>query len=99
MASLRAQADAAKWPPILDMDQLFVPVRKGCPPSAGVGWLSRSERGELGRDLTHGRLRVTEEHRGLRVEIELVLDPSEAGVHRALDHDHRLAVGNLEDRH
>ena len=31
--------------------------------------------------------------------VELVFDAREAGVHRALDHDHRVAVGDLEDRH
>ena len=46
-----------------------------------------------------GRLRVAEQHRRLRVVVELVFDAREAGVHRALDHDHRLAVVDLEDRH
>src|ERR1700722_12178766 len=55
--------------------------------------------GQLGRDLAHSRLGVPEEHARLGIVVELVFDAGKAGVHRALDHDHGLAVADLEDRH
>src|SRR6266566_4165122 len=58
-----------------------------------------SDLAELRGDLCHGELRVAEQHRGLRVVVELVFDAGETWVHRALDDDHRAAVRDLEDRH
>src|SRR5438067_258311 len=51
---------------------------------------------ELRADLADRALGVAEQHRGLGVVVELVFDAREAGVHRALDHDHRAAVGDFE---
>src|SRR6476660_9768246 len=58
-----------------------------------------SDLGELRCDLGHGGLRVAEQHRRLRVVVELVFDACETRVHRALDDAHREAVRDLEDRH
>src|SRR6478736_5854088 len=44
-------------------------------------------------------LRVGEEHPRLRVRVELVVDAGVALAHRALDHDDRLRVVDIEDRH
>src|SRR3990172_8654256 len=44
-------------------------------------------------------LRIREEHPGLRVVVELVVDAGVAGGHRALDDDDRPGVVDVEDRH
>src|ERR1700731_4500019 len=49
----------------------------------GPPW--RSDVRQLRGDLGDGRLRIAEHHRGLGVEVELVLDARESRVHRALD--------------
>src|SRR5438105_9788075 len=54
------------------------------------GWeLERLHRGdEIGQAL----LRISEEHAGLGVDVELVVDACVAAAHRALDDDDRLRV-------
>lgn len=44
-------------------------------------------------------LGITEEHRGALGEEERVLDTGETGVHRTLEHDDRLRLVDVEDRH
>src|SRR5215475_7616378 len=44
-------------------------------------------------------LRVAEQHHRLRVVEERVLDAGEARVHAALEHDHRLRLVDIQDRH
>src|SRR4051794_11993872 len=45
---------------------------------------------DLGQHLGDRRLRVAEQHLGVLLVVELVLDAREAGVHRALEDDHRV---------
>ena len=47
----------------------------------------------------HGLLRVAEQQRGVLVVEERVVDAGEAGVHRALEHDHLPGLVHVEDRH
>src|SRR3712207_7681730 len=44
-------------------------------------------------------LGVPEQHLGLGVVVELVVDTGETWVHRALEHDDRLRLVDVEDRH
>src|SRR5271154_677793 len=59
---------------------------------APAGPAPASDVRELCRYLRDRRLRVPEQHGGLRLVVELVFDACEPGVHRALDHDHRMTV-------
>ena len=52
-------------------------------------------RGQCGQPV----LRVGEQHPGLGVGVELVVDAGVAASHRALDDDDRLGVVDVEDRH
>src|SRR5713101_7779294 len=54
---------------------------------------------ELVHDARDRFLRVAEQHPGLRVEVELVVDAGEAGLHRALDDNDVLRLVDVEDRH
>src|SRR2546428_6938335 len=63
-------------------------------------WLGRLCRlFELVHDARDGLLRVAEEHPGFRVEVELVVDAGEAGLHRTLDYDDVLGLVDVQDRH
>ena len=50
-------------------------------------------------DLGDGGFCVTEEHRGLLVEVQVVVDAGESGAHRALEHDDGPRLVHVEDRH
>ncbi len=53
----------------------------------------------LRHQLRQRRLRVAEQHRARRRVVQVVVDPGEAGLHRALEHDHLSRLVDLEDRH
>ena len=53
----------------------------------------RLDRFDAGDQPLDRLLRVAEEHRRLRVEVELVLDPGEARIHAPLEDDHVLRAG------
>src|SRR5258705_12748549 len=59
----------------------------------------RSQNLQLLGDFGDRGFRVTEEHRGLRVEVQLVVDARESGAHRTLEHDDRPRLVHVEDRH
>src|SRR5882757_8281282 len=59
----------------------------------------RSERFHIRRELGDRGLGVAEQHHGLRVDEEWVFDPGEPWGHRALEHDGRLRLVDVEDRH
>src|SRR5918999_1933200 len=66
------------------------------PPSPGRRSLERLDRrDEVGQAL----LRVGEEHPGLRVRVQLVVDARVAAAHRALDDHDRPGLVDVEDRH
>src|SRR3954447_2604812 len=50
-------------------------------------------------ELLDRRLCVAEQHYGLRIEEEGVLDPREARVHAALQHDNLLRLVDVQDGH
>src|ERR1700687_3414173 len=50
-------------------------------------------------DASDGFLRVAEQHAGLRIEIEIVVDAGEARLHRPLDDDDVLRLIDVEDGH
>src|SRR5213594_2507037 len=54
---------------------------------------------ELVHDAGDRFLRVAEQHPGLRVEVELIVDAGEAGLHRAFDDDDVLSLVDVQDRH
>src|SRR5207249_4323321 len=51
---------------------------------------------QLRDHLRHRLLRIAEEHAGLRIEIQIVVDPREAGLHRTLDDDDVLRLIDVE---
>src|SRR5437870_193262 len=65
----------------------------------------RQETGELVAalhrrgDLAERLLGVAEDHHRLRQHEELVLDARESGFHGPLQHDHRLGLVHVQDRH
>ncbi len=65
------------------------------PCEAAVGVLDL----HLGRDLGGRLLGVREQHRGVVAVEEVVVDSGEAGAQGALDHDHLVRLGDLDDRH
>src|SRR5918997_5339189 len=58
-----------------------------------------SQRLELLGDIDYRGLGVAEQHRGLLVIEQRVVDAGETAAHRALEHDHPLALVQVEDRH
>src|SRR4051812_26855625 len=54
---------------------------------------------QLRHDAADGLLRIAEQHSGLWVEVQIVVDAREAGLHRALDDDDVLRLVDVEDRH
>src|SRR4051812_3008851 len=78
-----------------------LPVRRGCGKGsfAPDGPTRALQRLELLGDLRDRRLGVPEEHRGLVVVEQRVVDAGEAAGHRALEDDDRRALVDVEDRH
>src|SRR5438128_118254 len=56
------------------------------------------ERVHFSRDLADRLLGVAEQQLRLRIVEERIVDAREPGGHRALEHDHRLRLVDLEDR-
>src|SRR6266508_5687109 len=54
---------------------------------------------DRGCELLDRVLGVAEQHHGLRVQEEWVLDSGEAGVHAALQHDDLSRLVDVQDRH
>ena len=67
--------------------------------AVGLPRIAEPEGLDVGDELVDRLLRVAEQHHGLRVVEERVLDPGEARVHRALEHHDGLRVVDVEDRH
>ena len=66
---------------------------------AGLVRLAGHQGLDRGHDLGQAGFGVGEEHAGLRVGVQLVVDPGVAVAHRPLDHDHALGLVNVQDRH
>src|SRR3954463_10381935 len=91
------RADAANAPRRRARSRFASALRRAAIPGEPMRWTS--ELLELFGDLAHRRLGVAEQHRGLLVVEERVVDACEAGVHGALEHDHRPGFVDVEDRH
>src|SRR6058998_1420877 len=62
-------------------------------------WQEHSELLDGGGELLDRVFGVAEEHHGLRVQEQRVLDSGEAGVHAALEDDDLLRLIDVQDRH